>query len=181
MNKNNHKKIHNTQDNSQNNKKNLDLDLELDENTANTVDFESKAQEYLLGWQRAQADYQNLKKSNAEEKAQLSHYVKAEVLKELFPILNNYSLACMHIPAATKNEAWVQGFMHLEAQFKKFFEDLGVVKIEVLGKEFDVHTMEAVEARDSAYVESDTVIEELRPGWKLGDEIISHAQVVVAK
>ncbi len=144
-------------------------------------DIAAQAQEYLMGWKRAQADYQNLKKSSIEEKSQLSHYIKSEVLRDLFPVLNNYRLALEHIPEESKDESWVQGFLHLQAQLDKFFQDLGVEKIETEGLEFDVNTMEAVEVRELEDQESDMVIEEIKPGYKLGDEVISHAQVVVSK
>ncbi len=144
-------------------------------------ELELRGQEYLQGWKRAQADYQNLKKEALAEKASLSHYVKAEVLRDLFPVLNNYKLATEHIPEKMRNEAWVQGFIHLQAQFDKFFTDLGVEKMSTEGKEFDVATMEAVEQRESDEHDSNIVIKELRPGYKLGDEVIYPAQVVVAK
>ena len=144
-------------------------------------ELELKGQEYLQGWKRAQADYQNLKKESLAEKASLSHYIKAEVLRDLFPVLNNYKLAIEHIPDVSRDEAWVQGFIHLQSQFDKFFTDLGVEKISVEGKEFDVATMEAVEQRESDEHGSNIVIKELRPGYKLGDEVIYPAKVVVAK
>lgn len=58
-------------------------------------------------------------------------------------------------------------------------EDLGVMELDVLNKEYDPFTAEALEV-----VEADSeniVMEVLRKGYKLGEDVIRPAQVKVSK
>ncbi|MGB0757104.1 MAG: nucleotide exchange factor GrpE [Patescibacteria group bacterium] len=142
-------------------------------------ELEEKSAEYLQGWQRAQADYQNLQKQSAAEKQALAEYIKAEVLKDFFPIIDHYYMAVEHIPEKAKDEVWVQGFVYLQKQFDQTLEAMGVERIETIGKQFDVETMEAVETKNDDQTEADTVLREVRAGYRLGDIVIVPAKVIV--
>lgn len=142
---------------------------------------QAQSAEHLAGWQRAQADYQNLKKQAGEEKEQLARFVKAQVLTDFFPIIDNFNLAMEHVPQDAQSESWVQGLLYLKTQFEKTLEDMQVKKINVLGKQFDVDMMEAVEEKEDKAAESGIVIKELRAGYTLDDTVIAPAKVIVAK
>ncbi len=146
-----------------------------------TMTLEEQAQEYLAGWKRAQADYQNLKKQSVQEKEMLATYVKSQVLTDFFPIIDNFNTALEHIPEDMQSASWVQGLMYVQQQINHTFEGLGVTKIESVGTTFDVTKHEAIEKQPSEEHASNTVIKELRSGYCLGDVVIAPAKVVVAE
>lgn len=140
-----------------------------------------EAEEYLAGWKRAQADYQNLKKSSVKEKEDLALYIKAQVLNDFFPVLDNFSVAMQHIPESIATDNWTQGLRHIEQQLEQVLESLGVRKIPTVGELFNVALHEAVEHKESSQHTSGTIISQSRSGYQLGDTVIVPAKVVVAK
>lgn len=155
--------------------------VNADELTAQLEELQGERDRYLSGWQRAQADYQNLQKESAESRERLATYIKSEVLKDFFPIIDHYYMAVAHIPEDAKQASWVQGFIHLRQQFERVLADMNVTAMDTVGKQFDVTTMEAIGTEKSETHKSGTVIREMRSGYMLGDEVIAVAKVVVAE
>ncbi len=145
------------------------------------TDWQKQAEEYLAGWQRAQADYLNLKREMEEKIAQLKNLAKADVLLEFLPIYNNLISAFEHIPDQYQQESWAVGFAHIRNQLDKFLADQGISRIDAVGQKFDPQIYEAVEVVYQADKEDDEIIKEVVPGYKLGDKILIHPKVVVNK
>jgi len=53
---------------------------------------EGKAKEYLDGWQRAQADFVNIRKRDEEAKKEFVKFVSLEVIEDLIPVLDALTL-----------------------------------------------------------------------------------------
>ena len=71
----------------------------------------------------------------------------------------------------------------LQATLKGFEAVLAgeqVVPVETLGKPFDPHIAEAIATRESSEPD-DTVLEEVQRGYRLGEELLRPAVVVVSK
>lgn len=117
---------------------------------------------------RALADYQNLEKRIAEEKSTWIKIANKDLLLKLLPGLDNLMLAERH----TKDEGVKISIKH----FLDVLGEVGVSKIETIGKDFDPKLMEAVSTTDGA---AGKVIEEIRTGYALFDTILRPAQVVV--
>jgi molecular chaperone GrpE len=66
-------------------------------------------------------------------------------------------------------------------QFMTALREAGAEPLDSVGQPFDPNVHEAVATAPSESVEPGTVIRELRRGWRLGDELLRPAQVVVAK
>ena len=65
---------------------------------------------------------------------------------------------------------------------EKRIAELGATRIEVLGLPFDPRTGEAIDLAPVADEARDgVVIEELRPGWRIGDRVLRAARVRVGK
>ena len=68
------------------------------------------------------------------------------------------------------------------ASLEKRIAELGASRIEVLGLPFDPRTGEAIDLAPVADEAQDgLVIEELRPGWRIGDRVLRAARVRVGK
>ncbi len=64
-------------------------------------------------------------------------------------------------------------------EFMRLLETEGVTRLETIGQPFTPNLHEAI-AATPAKAESDTIIEEIEAGYKLGDELLRPARVVVA-
>ncbi len=143
-------------------------------------ELEQKSAEYLAGWKRAQADYQNLKKEHSEQLGKISELSAVKFVEPLLPVIDHYEMAINHVPKDVADESWMQGFFFIKKQFDAFLEETGIKKIETLGKEFNPHKHEALEHRESEEAEG-TIIEEKQAGYEIKDTVIRPAKVVVAK
>ena len=119
---------------------------------------------------RALADYQNLEKRIAEEKASWIKLANKTLLLKLLPGLDSLLLAQKH----TEDEGIKLSVKH----FLDILEGEGVLRIETLDKDFDPNLMEAV---STASGQEGKVVEEVRSGYTLNGQILRPAQVVVGK
>lgn len=157
----------------------------MSENKSNLIEeLKKQADQYLAGWQRAKADYENLEKQTARDRAELIKNSNQDLIMAILPVLDNLEMAEAHKPDVAADGAvgqWMSGVDNTFHQLKQILEQLGLERIKVLGKEFDPNIMEAVERREEAGRKEDEVIEELMAGYKLNDKIIRPARVVVNK
>jgi molecular chaperone GrpE len=142
--------------------------------------LESQSAEYLAGWKRALADYQNLLKDVGKEKQELIKFANGNLIVELLPILDNFKLALKDCSAMTDN-AWVVGFAHIKKQLEDFLKENGVEEIKTVGEKFDPLLHEAVEYIAAPDVEAERIVEERRAGYRLSGRVIQAARVVVAR
>jgi len=140
-----------------------------------------KAEEYLNGWKRAKADYLNLKKENEKRQAEIIQFANAALIAEIIPTYDNLKLACQHVPEEQKEADWAKGFGHIKNQFMEFFRQMGIEEIKTVGEKFNPDFHEAIEHEEKEGFESDTVFEEVKPGYTLHGKVVSPARVKVAK
>ncbi|MFC1598909.1 nucleotide exchange factor GrpE [Patescibacteria group bacterium] len=143
-------------------------------------DLKAKAEEYLAGWQRAKADYENFKKETDKRMSEVSGFAKAGLLSDIIPILDNFSKAIEHVPEDQQSEGWVQGVFHIKKQLEDFLAANGLEKIKTIGKEFDHNLHEAV-GKEKAEQEKDIIIKEVSSGYKLNGQAIIPAKVIVSE
>ncbi len=142
-------------------------------------ELESKIKELTEALQRERADAQNLARRSAEEKLKLSGYYKAEVIKELLPVLDAAGKA-LDVAKNSKLSKEAEGMVAVLNKFSKSLADLGLEKIEAVGKKFDEELHEAISLEDSDG-EKDVVTKEMQPGYKLGNQVLRHSMVAVRR
>jgi molecular chaperone GrpE len=136
----------------------------------------AKAEEYLAGWQRAQADFINYKRRCELEKEYLIKYGNSELIIRILPILDDFELAFSHIPHDEAKAGWVKGLKALARKFKTFLEGLGVTEIKALGETFDPNIHEAMM---QVAGDEGIIVKEFQKGYKLNDRVIRHSRVAV--
>ena len=158
--------------NSQTQKTDLEQQLAL---------LQQQADEYLDGWKRARADYQNYKKETEKRNTELIQFANASLVAELLPIYNHFKLALAHIPEAQKKVEWVVGFEYIHRQLTDFLKNLGIEEIKTVSEKFnpDIHEAVAHEAKDG--FAADVIFEEVSPGYTLHGSVVVPAKVKVAK
>ncbi|HRY63592.1 MAG TPA: nucleotide exchange factor GrpE [Patescibacteria group bacterium] len=155
-------------------------EVQTDKSAAINEELEKKCQEYLAGWQRAQADYINLQKTTERDKAEWLKFANQGLLMEILPIYDHLKLAVKHIPEAQRKESWVVGVENIKNQFGKFLSEAGVEEINTVGEKFNPEEHEAVAADNAESDEHRGVIkEELRGGYKLNGKVLYPAKVIV--
>lgn len=128
--------------------------------------------------QRERADATNLRRRHDEQIAGLKNLVKAGVVRDLLPVIDNFERALKHVPAELVGDDYIKGVQAVVKQFEKTLRDVGVERIKTVGEAFDprYHEAVAMEEGDGA---TEIVSEELQAGYRLGDEVIRHAMVKV--
>ncbi|MFZ1721922.1 MAG: nucleotide exchange factor GrpE [Microgenomates group bacterium] len=119
--------------------------------------------------QRALADYHNLQRRTAQERTKLAKFATQQVIEDLLQPLSHLDMATHQI-----NDT---GLTMVVQQLKTALENHGLQKIDVLGKKFDVETMEVVDKNGTG----DTVIKVVQDGYRLYDMVIQHAKVVLGE
>ncbi|HVZ11611.1 MAG TPA: nucleotide exchange factor GrpE [Patescibacteria group bacterium] len=119
---------------------------------------------------RSVADYRNLEKRLDEEKREFVKYANRDLLVRLIPAFDTLFLAEKYV----SDEGIKLTIKHLQESLK----DVGVERVEVVGKKYDPAEMEAVTTGEG---EEDLVLDELRPGYTLNGKLVRPAQVKVGK
>jgi molecular chaperone GrpE len=141
-------------------------------------ELEDKITELTDALQRERADVINVRRRHDEQIASLKTIVKASVIRDLLPVLDNFERALKHVPKELEDNDYIKGVQGVVKQFEKTLEEIGVKRIKTVGEVFDPVLHEAVSMEDGDGA-TEVVSEELQAGYKLGDEIIRHAMVRV--
>jgi molecular chaperone GrpE len=140
--------------------------------------LQQQVEELTEAVQRERADAINMRRRHEEQVANLKNTVKANVVRDLLPIIDNFERALKHVPADLADNDYIKGVQAVVKQFEKTLSDLGVERIKTVGKPFDPRWHEAVVMEDGDGIQ-EIVSEELQAGYHLGDEVIRHAMVKV--
>lgn len=141
-------------------------------------ELEASVNELSNALKQERADAINLRRRHEEQLTSIRSSVKASVISELLPLIDNFERAMKHVPKELKSSDYVKGIGQIAKQFDKALEKLGVSRIETVGHEFNPLYHEAVMVEDGKGTK-DIVSEELVGGYRLGDEVIRHALVKV--
>lgn len=128
-------------------------------------------EEWKNKYLRALADYQNFEKRVFQEKEKIEKRAGVGLAMELLPFLDSLEKAEIFIKD--------QGLKIIAQKFVQILKDNKIEEIQVVGKEFDPHTAEAVDI--VAGDKDNIVVEVTRKGYKFQDMILRVAQVKVSK
>ncbi len=137
-----------------------------------------KAEQYLAGWQRAQADYQNLKRRTEQEKEEAIRFANAMLILGLLPVLDDMERAFATISTELAGLTWVDGIRLIYRKLRAALEANGLSEIQAVGQPFDPNLHEAVVHQEG---EEGVVLSELQKGYKLHDRVIRPTMVVVGR
>lgn len=140
--------------------------------------LQQQVQELTEALQRERADAMNLRRRHEEQVSGLKDIIKAGVVRDLLPVIDNFERALKHVPADLADNEYVKGVQGVVKQFEKTLGDLGVERIATVDQPFDPRYHEAVSMEEGDGTE-EIVSEELQAGYTLGDEVIRHAMVRV--
>lgn len=143
--------------------------------------YKSEKQEYLEGWQRARADFQNYRKQQENVMDEFRKFVGKDFILRILPILDNLSHASALLPDGLKDDPWAKGVQNVQKQFAGILSELGLEEIGVnKGDKFDPMFHEAVGEAEGEGA-SGTVAEVSQKGYMLNGKAIRAARVKVIK
>lgn len=138
----------------------------------------TKLEDSLL---RARADYQNLLRRSANERAEAIRYAKAEVLRSLLGIVDDFERSLAAAESSGKLDAVVEGVGLVYENFIKALRMHGLEPIEGLHQPFDPNVHEALMERPTSEHPPGTVVEEVVKGYRLHGRVLRPTKVVVSK
>ncbi len=151
---------------------------ELRDKNANLEEELSKCKDLL---QRKQAEFVNFKKRVTNEKEQISKYAIEKILEDMLPVADSIEKA-IETSDNTKNiEGIKEGLLMVEKMFKNTLAKNGVHPIPGEGEEFDPNYHEAMQIEESQEYDRDTVVKEWQKGYTIGNKVLRHSKVSVAK
>lgn len=162
----------------------MDNDEQKNENGA--MDELAKCREerdqYLAGWQRAKADFQNYKKDEMKRLQDVARYANEELIREFIGVLDNFDLG---IRALERSGNVEKGVYMIRTQIEDTMRRYGVERIpSMIGKPFDPEVAEAIgegDPPDSGGIPPGNVMDEIEPGYRLHDRVLRPARVIVVR
>jgi molecular chaperone GrpE len=144
------------------------------------AELEAAAAEAKDRYLRLAADSENAKKRSRQEQLDTIQHASAELINRLLPGLDDLHKALDHKPKGI-DPSWLKG---VELSVRKLEEALGAHGLEPIksvGTRFDPKLHEAVGHEESSEHPEDTVVQELRRGYRIRDRVVRPALVKLAR
>lgn len=149
---------------------------DLDELTAAQQERDS----YLELAQRTKADFDNYRKRVAKEAGEAVARGRAELARELIPVVDNLERA-VGSAGERPDEALLRGVELVLKDLHSVLGRAGVEQYDPTGERFDPAWHEALSTQPADGAEPGTVVETLERGYRLDDQVLRPARVVVSE
>ena len=137
---------------------------------------ERERDEYLDLAQRTRAELENFRKRAARESAQAGERAKANLVRELLPVLDNLERALAS--AGDGEQHLAEGVRMVHGQLVAALEREGIRAFDPAGEAFDPECHEALSTREDG--ESGRVLDVVEKGYQLNGTVLRPARVVVS-
>lgn len=127
---------------------------------------------------RLYAEYDNFRKRSQKEKQDIYTSSKADVIKELLPVLDNFDRAANNTECSF--EDYKKGIDLIFNQLSEILNKTGVESYGERGDAFDPNIHNAVMTVEDDELGENQIASVFSKGYKLGDRIIREAVVTVA-
>ena len=136
---------------------------------------QEESEQRLVAWQRARADYENLKKRSQQEVAERSMLATATVLLTLLPVVDDFERA-LESEKEPDPLAWVDGVQLIQKKLFHLLEQVGLQPIAAEGQAFDPKFHEAIGKGNGR---EGYVVTQVLKGYLLGQRVLRPSQVIV--
>jgi molecular chaperone GrpE len=151
----------------------LDLVAQLQTDLAHTKDA-------LL---RKAAELENVRKRVQKERISLFEDARIQALQDILPIAEDMNRTLEASATTEIDSSFLQGVQMVADKFKQLFERYGVETISETNVPFNVDLHDAMlrQPASDASIPSNTVLQVLESGYKIGTRVIKHAKVIVSE
>lgn len=130
---------------------------------------------------RILAEFENARKRNERERAELIKYAHEEVIIEVLGLYEDMERSLEAAKKFTVDANIVKGLDLIVGRMRELLKSYDVKPVDSVGKKFDPNCHEAMMQAESPEHEDGTIIEEFQKGYWLGDRVVRTAKVKVAK
>jgi len=158
------------------------LEAKLKKLRADLRACQKEKDENLAGWQRAKADLVNFRRLAEADRSRDVVRAKSSVLQAILPVLDSFESAMEDKGWQKVDEEWREGVRRIAEQLTNALTHEGLVAFGCKGDAFDPtfhECMSVVPVEDAA--KDHTIVEVLQKGYRLGDEVVRAAKVIVAQ
>jgi molecular chaperone GrpE len=148
-----------------------DVASELDQARAQAAEWQDK---YL----RKLAEFDNFRKRTRQEQEMLREMVVENVISGLLPVMDDFDR--MLSAPGNSDDPLRKGVELIRDKLRAFLESYDVKKIECGGKPFNHDEHDALMTQPTPGFPPGTVMAVIAPGYRMGERVIRHAQVVVS-
>ncbi|MEO7364043.1 MAG: nucleotide exchange factor GrpE [Candidatus Saccharimonadales bacterium] len=149
-----------------------------DDQPSELNEYEQQIQQLTDALQRERADIINVRRQHEDQINNLRTMVKANVISDLLPVIDNFERALKHVPDELRDNDYIKGVEGVVKQFEDTLTKIGVERIATVDQPFDPKYHEAV-SMDEGEGTNEVVSDELQAGYKIGEDVIRHAMVRV--
>jgi molecular chaperone GrpE len=125
---------------------------------------------------RLQAEFENARKREARERADFRDFAVANAVEQFLPVLDNFQLA---LGASGSVEQLRTGVELIVKQMEEVLRSLNVQPVETNGVKFDPRVHEALEQVERTDLPDNTVLDEVRRGYRIRERLLRPALVRV--
>jgi molecular chaperone GrpE len=131
---------------------------------------------------RKAAELENVRKQNAQRVQKATRDGMKRVASEILPALDDFERALAHAEAEESDQehTLTKGIRLVQEQMLAALKRAGIESFSPKGEAFDPHLHEAVATTPIEGAASGTVVEVYQAGYRLGDDVLRAAKVVVA-
>jgi molecular chaperone GrpE len=126
----------------------------------------------------AVADFDNYKKRVQRDMDSIVSSRRRALFERLLPVLDNLQRA---LESKAGGDSLRGGLEQTLRGFEAVLAGEGIKPLDICGEAFDPHVAEAVGTAQRDGVPDDTILEVTEKGYKLGDDLLRPAKVIVAK
>ncbi len=148
------------------------------------ADAQRERDEYLDLAKRTKADFENFRKRMSAEMLAAGGRGKAEVLRDVLPVLDDLERAIQAAgldPEGDSEDGLAHGVLLVFRSLRDSLLKNGIEVVDPTGEKFDPQAHEALSMQAAEGVESGHVVETMQKGYRLGEQLIRPARVVVAE
>ena len=145
---------------------------------------EKQRDEYLDLAKRTKADFENFRKRMSAEVLAAAGRGKAEVLRDVLPVLDDLERALQAEgldPEGDSPDGLAHGVLLVFRSLRDSLTRHGIEAVDPTGEKFDPTLHEALSTQPVDGAESGTVVETMQKGYRIGEQLIRPARVVVAE
>lgn len=141
---------------------------------------EGKKQEYLDSWQRAQAEFVNVRKRDEERNKEVIKFANENLILEIIPVLDSFDMAFGNKDSwESVSKDWRTGVEYIYSQLISVLQNNGIKQINPLGEKFSPELHEAVEEVAGDKKDEGKIVGVIQKGYSLNDKLIRTAKVRV--
>jgi molecular chaperone GrpE len=148
------------------------------------ADAQRERDEYLELAKRAQADFENYRKRMAADVQAAAARGKGELLRDVVPVLDDLERAIQAAgldPEGDSEDGLSHGVLLVFRSLRDSLMRNGVEAVDPTGEKFDPMAHEALSTVPADGVESGVVVEVMQKGYRLGEQLVRPARVVVSE